>query len=138
MNGQIEAAALPEPLLTFAEFQGATILADDTTGENLSQTVLVFADEYLAVPGSVETMAILLEVWDRAATVINEDPDAWRETLVDKARLPEPIKDIYVISDYPMHQIPTTEQVEAVFEWMEGKDLIAEPLTYEDLIIVTP
>ena len=56
MNGQLEAAALPEPLLTLAESQGAKILRDDTTGENLSQTVLVFSDEYLAEPGGVETL----------------------------------------------------------------------------------
>ena len=28
MNGQLAAAALPEPLLSLAEFQGATIVAD--------------------------------------------------------------------------------------------------------------
>ena len=80
----------------------------------------------------------MLEAWDEAVGVINEEPDAWRDTLVDKARLPEPIRDIYVISTYPMHQIPTAEQVEAVFAWMEGKGLINEPLVYEDLIIVAP
>ena len=114
MEGQLEAAALPEPLLTLAEFQGGTILRDDTEGENLSQTVLVFSDEYLSEPGGVETMARLLEVWDEAAVVINDDPDVWRTTLVEKARLPEPIKDIYEISEYPMNTVPTSEQVEAV------------------------
>jgi NitT/TauT family transport system substrate-binding protein len=138
MNGQLEAAALPEPLLTFAEFQGATILRDDTTGENLSQTVLVFSDEYVAEPGGVETLMRTLEVWDEAAGVVNSDPDAWRETLVEKARLPEPIKDIYVISEYPMNAVPTLEQVDAVLDWMVAKGLLENPVTYEDLVLVTP
>jgi NitT/TauT family transport system substrate-binding protein len=138
MNGQLEAAALPEPLLTFAEFQGATILRDDTSGENLSQTVLVFSDEYVGESGGVETLMRTLEVWDEAAGIVNSDPDAWRETLVEKARLPEPIKDVYVISEYPMNTVPTLEQVEAVLEWMDDKELLENPVTYEDLVLVTP
>jgi len=138
MNGKLEAAALPEPLLTFAEFQGATILRDDTEGENLSQTVLVFSDEYLSAPGGVETLGRMLEVWDEAAGVVNSDPDSWRETLVEKARLPEPIKDVYVISEYPASTVPTLEQVTAVLDWMESKELLENPVTYEDLVLVTP
>ena len=56
MNGQLKAAALPEPLLSLAVLQGAELIADDTQGENLSQTVLVFSDEYLAERGGVESM----------------------------------------------------------------------------------
>jgi len=138
MNGQLEAAALPEPLLTLAQAQGATILADDTTGENLSQTVLVFSDEYLTEDGGIETMTVLLDVWDEAVTIVNEDPDVWRDTLVEMARLPEPIKDAYVISAYPEHETPSKEQVDAVLSWMEGKGLLTERVTYEDLVLVTP
>jgi NitT/TauT family transport system substrate-binding protein len=98
MQGQLKAAALPEPLLSLAEFEGATLLADDTTGENLSQTVLVFSDEYLSEIGGVDTMSALLEVWDAGAEIVNEDPDAWRDLLVEQARLPEPIKDTYRIN----------------------------------------
>jgi NitT/TauT family transport system substrate-binding protein len=138
MNGQLEAAALPEPLLTFAEFQGAKILRDDTTGENLSQTVLVFSDEYLSEPGGVETLGRMLDVWDEAVGAVNSDPDSWRDTLVEKARLPEPIKDVYVVSEYPVADVPTLEQVTAVLEWMEDIELLENPVTYEDLVLVTP
>jgi NitT/TauT family transport system substrate-binding protein len=138
MNGQLAAAALPEPLLTLAETQGAKLLADDTTGENLSQTVLVYSDDYLVAPGGIESMSRLLEIWDQGATVINEDPDAWRDLLVDKARLPEPIKDTYAISAYPMSQVPTDAQVQAVLDWMLGNGLLTEAPTYADLVLVTP
>ena len=138
MQGQIAAAALPEPLLSLAEFQGGTILADDTEGENLSQTVLVFSDEYLAAPGGIETMATMLDVWDEAIVIVNSDPDAWRDTLVEKARLPEPIKTTYAISVYAEHQVPTAEQIDAVLVWMEDNELLPEPVTFEDLVLVTP
>ncbi len=138
MQGQLKAAALPEPLLTLAESEGAILLADDTTGENLSQTVLVFSDEYLSEIGGVDTMSALLDAWDAGAEVVNEDPDAWRGLLVEQARLPEPIKDNYPVNVYPAAQLPTVEQVDAVVEWMLGKGLLETALTYEDLVLVTP
>lgn len=134
MQGQLKAAALPEPFLSLAEAQGAVLVADDTTGENLSQTVLVFSDEYLEREGGVEAMDAVLRVWDEAATIVNEDPDAWRDLLVEKARLPEPIAQTYGISTYPAHQLPTQEQVDAVLEWMQAKKLLKEPVTYGDLV----
>jgi NitT/TauT family transport system substrate-binding protein len=138
MQGQLKAAALPEPLLSLAEFEGATLLADDTTGENLSQTVLVFSDEYLSEIGGVDTMSALLKVWDAGVEIVNADPDAWRELLVEQARLPEPIKDTYRINQYPAAQIPTTEQINAVLDWMRDKGTLQTALTYEDLVLVTP
>jgi NitT/TauT family transport system substrate-binding protein len=138
MQGQLKAAALPEPLLSLAEFEGATLLADDTTGENLSQTVLVFSDEYLSEIGGVDTMSALLKVWDAGVEIVNADPDAWRDLLVEQARLPEPIKDTYRINQYPTAQIPTTEQVDAVLDWMRDKGTLQSALTYEDLVLVTP
>lgn len=138
MNGQLQAAALPEPLLSLAEAQGAKLLADDLTGENLSQTVLVFSDEYLAAPGGIETEMVLLDVWDLAIAEINADPDAWRDTLVDQARLPEPLKVTYRINTYPEHQVPGQEQVSSVLDWMTAKGYLTKELTYEQLVLVTP
>jgi len=138
MQGQLKAAALPEPLLSLAEFEGATLLADDTTGENLSQTVLVFSDEYLSEIGGVDTMAALLKVWDAGVEIVNADPDAWRGLLVEQGRLPEPIKDTYRINAYPTAQIPTVEQVNAVLDWMRNKGTLQSELTFEDLVLVTP
>ncbi|MBW6469030.1 MAG: ABC transporter substrate-binding protein [Coriobacteriia bacterium] len=138
MQGELKAAVLPEPLLSLAESEGATLLADDTTGENLSQTVLVFSDEYLSEIGGVDTMAALLKVWDAGVEIVNADPDAWRDLLVEQARVPEPIKDTYRINAYPTAQIPTTAQIDAVIDWMREKGTLQREITYEDLVLVTP
>ncbi len=134
MNGQLAAAALPEPLLSLAEFQGATIVAEDSSGENVSQTVLVVSDAYVEEAGGAEATGRLLEVWDEAVVIVNGDPDAWRETLVESARLPEPIKDTYAVNTYPSHQLPTEEQVAAVLEWMDAKGLLETEFGYADLV----
>ncbi len=138
MSDQLQAAALPEPFLTLAEEQGAKLLADDTKGENLSQTVLVFSDTYLADVGGIEAMTEFLGVWDVAAELVNSDPDAWHDTLVKRAGLPASVKVAYEIQTYPANTRPAQEQVEAVFGWMVDKGLLTSPLTYESLVLVMP
>lgn len=138
MSGKLEAAALPEPLLSLAEKQGAVLIADDTKGENLTQTVLGVSDKYLAVPGGMVTVGRLLDVWDEAVDVVNANPGAWRALLVDKARLPEPIKDTYVVNEYPKAQAPSEQMVTPVLEWMRAKGLLKTELGYSDLVQEIP
>ena len=77
MAGKLKAAALPEPFLTLAEQGGAQDRRDDTTATaNLSQTVLVFSDKYLATPGGAAAEAGVLKAWDIAVNDINKDPQA--------------------------------------------------------------
>ena len=135
MNGQIAAAALPEPFLSLAELEGATILADDTTGENLTQTVLGVSDEYVALPGGMVAVRALLDAWDEAAGRVNADPDAYRALLVEMARLPEPLIDTYEINTYPMAEAPTAEMVDPVLAWMRDNELLSADIVYGDLVL---
>lgn len=138
MSGKLEAAALPEPLLSLAEKQGALLIADDTKGENLTQTVLGVSDKYLALPGGMVTVGRLLDVWDEAVDVVNADSDAWRALLVEKARLPEPIKDTYAVNEYPKSQAPTEQMVTPVLQWMRAKGLLKGDVSYADLVQQIP
>ncbi|MCL4078246.1 MetQ/NlpA family ABC transporter substrate-binding protein [Coriobacteriia bacterium Es71-Z0120] len=138
MSGKLEAAALPEPLLSLAEKQGAVLIADDTEGENLTQTVLGVSDKYLAMPGGMVTVGRLLDAWDEAVDVVNSDPNAWRALLVEKARLPEPIKETYAVNEYPKAQQPTEQMVTPVIEWMRAKGLLKSDLGYGDLVQQIP
>lgn len=138
MSGKLQAAALPEPLLSLAVKQGAKLIADDTTGANLTQTVLGVSDKYLAQPAGMVTTSKLLKVWDEAATTIDASPDAYRGLLVDKARLPEPIKDSYQVNHYPQAAAPTQAEVDAVLAWMRGKGLLKKDVTYTDLVQPLP
>ena len=55
-----------------------------------SRNLLATLSEHTA---GVETVGRMLDVWDEAAGIVPSHPDAWRDTLVDKARLPEPIQE---------------------------------------------
>jgi NitT/TauT family transport system substrate-binding protein len=133
MSGKLAAAALPEPLLSLAVKQGAKLIADDTQGANLSQTVLVFAEKYLDDPAGAAAVTKLLGVWDEAVAIVDKDPNAQRTLLVEKARLPEPLKTDYQVNTYPTHQLPAQQQVGDVLEWMKGAGLLTKDVTYADL-----
>jgi len=132
MSGQIQAACLPDPFITLGEFEGAKVIVDDTEGLNLSQTVIVFTAD--AIANNAAGISRLFEAYSRAVEAINADPEAFRPLMVEVARLPEAIQATYVIDHFSPPQVPTREQVGAVIEWMEAKNLISPGLTYEDIV----
>jgi len=134
MSGGLKAAALPEPFLTLAEQGGAKIVGDDTKAKaNLSQTVLVFSNAFLGKEGGAATESGVLMAWDHAVSDINKSPNDYRQTLVDKAKLPAPLATTYQVNTYPMHQLPTKADVDAVLSWMRAKGYLKADVTYQQL-----
>jgi NitT/TauT family transport system substrate-binding protein len=138
MSGKLEAAALPEPFLSLAEKQGAKVVADDTKGANISQTVLVFAQKYLDDRAGAAAVTQLLGIWNQAVTVVNQDPNSFRALLVDKARLPAPLATTYQVNTYPTEQLPTQAEIDAVLTWMKSENLLKTDVTYSDLTWAAP
>ncbi|MBN2247574.1 MAG: ABC transporter substrate-binding protein [Coriobacteriia bacterium] len=137
LSGQLKAASLPEPFVTLAELQGATIVGggDDTGApENISQSVLVISREYTSDPGGAASLEALLAAWDLAVDDLNSTPDDFRSTLVSKAGLPEELADTYQVSSYPKAQPPAPEQVQAVLDWMAGRGYLTAEVTPADLL----
>jgi len=137
MEGQLKAAVLPEPFVTLAEQGGAKIVAggDDTLAkQNVSQSVLCVSAEYADTPEGAAAVAAVLAAWDRAVADINAAPDDFRQVLVDKARLPEPLAGTYKVSTYPMAAPPTSEQIQTVLDWMTAKGYLKAELTPADML----
>lgn len=84
--GQLDAAALPASMLALGEASGLVLLADDTTGENVSQSVMVVRDAYNTGEGA-KTLDAVRAVWDEAANLINADSEKYRTLLIEKANL---------------------------------------------------
>ncbi|MBS3909856.1 MAG: ABC transporter substrate-binding protein [Actinobacteria bacterium] len=132
MSGQTQAAALPDPLLSLAQARGARLIVDDTKGANLSQTILLFGDEFLSE--NRDAVGDMLEAVNDAVILINVKPDSYRGLLIEKAELPEAIAESYQVNLYPQVQLPTEDDVERLLDWMVKKDIIKAGLTYDDLV----
>ncbi|MBN2848879.1 MAG: ABC transporter substrate-binding protein [Coriobacteriia bacterium] len=137
MSGQLKAASLPEPFVTLAELQGATIVegGDDTAAaENISQSVLVVSREYIDAEGGAAALDALLEAWNLAVSDLSATPNDFRATLVAKAGLPEALAETYEVSSYPEAQQPSVAQVQAVLDWMDERGYLTEPVKPTDLL----
>ena len=128
-SGQVKAAALPASLLALGEASGYVVVADDTQGANISQSVMIVRSEYLA--DHVEVASALQAVWDEAVAEINADPESYRALLVEKASLSSEIAESYPISEYPAAELPSAEMIEPVLVWMQDKGYLEAGIGYD-------
>lgn len=132
LSGEVAAAALPGTLLALGEASGCKLVADDTQGDNLSQSVMISRADLLTGDKGAELIAALEEVWNTAAKMVNDAPEDFRDVLIANANLPAEIAGTYPISAYPMAQLPTSAMVNPVLSWMEQKNYLTKPLSYDE------
>ena len=130
MSGEVKAAALPASLLALGEASGAITLADDTTGENISQSAMAVRNDWLSGEGA-QAIETFKQIWDGCVRDINADPEKYRELLVKNANLSDAVAATYPISEYPLCQFPTNDMVDPVMQWMEGKGYLTKDLVYD-------
>ncbi|MBI3962881.1 MAG: ABC transporter substrate-binding protein [Deinococcus sp.] len=130
VDGQVDAAVLPDPLLSLAVTLGARILQDDTA-ENISQSVWGIRE------GAENLLPALQQAYNQAVDLINADPQGFIPVLARDARLPPQIQTSFVVVPYPRVQLPTPAQVERVINWLvSDKGLLAPgEVTYEGLVV---
>ena len=129
-NNQVAAAALPGSLLALGEASGMVLLADDTQGDNISQSVFAVSQAWIDGGGQAALDAVR-QAWDAAVDAINADPESFRALLVEKANLPELVADTYSISTYPEAALPTAEMVDPVLAWMQEKGYLTANVVYD-------
>lgn len=130
-NNQLDAIVVPDPLLSFAEFKGASIVAQDTA-RNLSQSVVIFNQQTLEEKkGAVQAF---YRAYTKAVDSLNNHPDDYKQLLIENVNIPEPIAKDYQIQSYPRPQLPAEEDINNVLEWMTQKGLLQSKLKYQDLV----
>lgn len=134
-SGNLSAAALPSSLLRLGEASGMKLLAEDAEGVNLSQSVMIATEAFVA--DNEDIVMKVAQAWDAAAESINADPTAYSVLLAEKANLNEAIAQTYPISTYPMalengrfcH--PPEDLVELQLIWMAQKGYTTKNVTYD-------
>ena len=132
LQGQLKAATLPDPLAKSALESGANEVIADSSHPDYSVSVLSFSVN--ALNNKADSVRRFLKAWDRAAAAINQRPDAFRELLLKKIRVPQNIQNSYKIPPYPLHQVPNVEQWADVMSWMQAKALLDSGLSYNESV----
>ena len=127
MDKLMAAAGVSEAL---GEAQGMVLLADDTQGENISQSVLAVRASWLK-DGGEQVLDGVRNAWNQAVDSINADPESFRALLTEKANLPELVAGTYPVAVYPQASVPTQDMVAPVLEWMQAKGYLSASLSYD-------
>ena len=131
-SGTVAAAALPGSLLALGEANGCRTVADDTTGDNISQSIMIVRTDVLSDEARSSAIGVIEKAWDEAASRINENPEEYRSILVANANLSDAVSDTYPISEYPLCALPTNAMVDPVLAWMQQKGYLAQPIAYDE------
>jgi len=129
-SGAVAAAALPASLLALGEASGCVLIADDTTGENISQSVMVAHTDFLKKDNNAAIVEKIKSIWNDAVAKINANPEAYRALLVQKANLSDAVAATYPICEYPTSQLPTNKMIDPILTWMQEKGYLDKQVTY--------
>jgi NitT/TauT family transport system substrate-binding protein len=121
-QGQIQAAALPDPLASLALLQGARNILDDSRHPEISQSVITFRTEFVSARAA--DIRKFLRAYDKAIQGIRTEPERFRNLLIEKARVPDPLKDKYQFPPFPDPSVPTQSQWEDVVQWGLEKGIL--------------
>jgi NitT/TauT family transport system substrate-binding protein len=128
MEGQLKAALLPDPLAQAAIAGGGSLIVDDTQFTEYSQSVLAFTAASLEA--KPDTVRAFLRAWNKAVEDLNQDPNAYRDVLVEKTRVPPNIQGTYNVPKFPKNEITTEAEWNDVVDWAVEKGLLDEPVPY--------
>jgi NitT/TauT family transport system substrate-binding protein len=132
MNGNLQAATLPDPLAQGAVAAGAKPIVDDAKYPGLGQSVLSFSTK--ALDGKPNTVRKFLIAWEKAVKELNANPEKYRSLLIDKGRVPQSIQDSYQMPPFPERGVPAVEDVADVLRWARDKGLVQRDIPYSDMV----
>ncbi len=126
--GQLDAANLPDPAASFAIFNGARVIIDDTSYPEVGHSVISFDKEF--IESNPEVVRGFLVALERAVEDINADKSRFAELIAEKALIPPPIISSFEIPDYPLASVPSEAQFLDAMEWAMTKGLIDHDVPY--------
>lgn len=127
LTDRIDAALLPEPLLTLAESKGAHLIVTDQTLD-LPLTVLNIHQS------KISHRAAFLKAYRKAVVRLNETPEKYRKLMGKTCRIPKHLVNSFPMYRYPLPQLPTEDEVKPVQNWMVKQGLLNRQIPYQQLI----
>lgn len=131
IQGQLDAATLPEPLATLAVSSGGRVVLDDSR-ERLGLSVLQFRTE--VVKQQKDAVKRFVRAHERAVKAVNANPEQYRGLLVEKARLPDAVKGTFPVPAFPESSVPSRADVQRAVGWMSAAGLLPRALSYEQVV----
>ena len=131
LSGQVQAATLPDPLASLAIKQGARRIADD---RDYRIRVSVISLSTQALKEKQNTVRKFLLAYEQAVAVLNSNPGQYQDLLIEKGRVPEPVRDSFTMPPFSPAAVPTEGDVTQVMGWMIERGLLDKRLAYDQIV----
>ncbi len=130
LAGKIDAACLPEPMISLALRSGATLVADT---ESLPYTpgVILFTEKAL------QTKPFLIKAfyrgYNRGIASLGKNPDRWKPLILEKAEFPPTAKE-FSLPKFAPARVTRMEEYRDVTGWMRTKGLLSFIPPYNEVV----
>lgn len=131
-SGELDAAVLPEPLASIAVKDGAVPVLADTSHPDFSFSTLTFRKEVL--DENPEAVRGFLRAIEAATGLINENPEQWKQILVDNKILPPPLVETFQVPQFVEAGVPTEAQYADALAWAREKGYLEKDIPYADCV----
>jgi len=131
LSGELEAALLPETLVSLAELQGARVIADDTVLE-FSETVTALDNSLMEQDPTLRER--FLNACEKAAIQINTDPESCNEIFFTSCNIAEVLQGSYKLPYFVVNYIPSEEEIDEIQAWLVQKGVLEEKMPYDKIV----
>lgn len=131
MSGQVEAATLPEPLVTAAMDGGAVLLADDR-GIPESQTVFAFTKKFC--DKHPDLVKAFTEALNKSHLHIENHPENARKVMVENVRLPKQLQETFPVPEFHPLRLPTEVEISNAVSWLVERGVLTRSMGYGELV----
>lgn len=134
-QGQLKGAILPDPFASLIVLQGGKVIQDDTKYPQIGQSVIVFRNE--TITRNADAVRRFLQAYDKAVGDLRARPEEFRSLLVEKGRVPDPLRATFPIPKYPDPSVPTQAEFDDVVKWAVEKGIVKQPVPYTAAVDTT-
>jgi NitT/TauT family transport system substrate-binding protein len=131
LSGGLEAAILPEPLISTAELQGARVIADDRV-ISFSETVIALDNSLMSKDPTLKER--FLNACQKAANKLNTDPDSCTEIMYTRCNISTALQGKYEIPYFVVNHVPAEEEIDEIQEWLISKGVLSAKLPYDKIV----
>lgn len=130
--GNVDSVVIPEPQISVATADGATVLASSNDLE-LHATCLVFLNE--AIAGRADQIEAFYRAYNRAIDYLTtHDVSEYIDAVVKETGFPEEVTDSLTLPDYVAARAPEASDIDEINAWMVEKGLLKAAYTVEDVV----
>lgn len=134
VNGNVDAATMPEPQVSVAKDSGATVLAS-SADLGLNATCLAMLSKLPA--DQPDAVAAFVRAYNKAVAYLNDTPpEEYMDWVIREAGFPESVGDTLKLPVYREATAPSQKDVDDVMDWMIKRGLIEEAIAYDDMVNV--